>query len=144
MAFLTNKAAKEKIETLESRVDELETDLSARDEHIESQDAIIVERDATIAENSATITTLTEERDKFKNESEQLASDLKESKQETADAKESAGKQATELLASAGQPEPLKVEEAASATAETKTREEFNAMDHPARNAFIAGGGKIK
>jgi hypothetical protein len=49
------------------------------------------------------------------------------------------------MLASVGQPEPLAIDPGTSAESENHiTREHFNALDHIARNKFIAGGGKIK
>jgi len=50
---------------------------------------------------------------------------------------------AINLLGEAGYA-PLELKESGSSAKPEKTREEFNAMDHIARNSFLAQGGKIK
>jgi ATP-dependent Clp endopeptidase proteolytic subunit ClpP len=58
-------------------------------------------------------------------------------------AKASAGQLATQTLASIGQPEPLAINGDETPGANAITRAAFNALEHIARNSFVAGGGKI-
>ena len=138
--FLTNKAAQEKISTLESRVSELESDAAARDEHVTGLEATITDRDATIVENSTRISGLEIEAAKVP----VLTADLEASRKETAEAKASAGKQATEQLASIGQPKSLEVINPNPAANNEVTREAFNAMTARQKSEFSIAGGKIK
>lgn len=112
--IFTDKAAKEKIATLEARITELETDITAKDAAIESLTADLTAKDQTIAENIATIASLTEDNEAMKNSIDAqmvefvgLEKTIELKNQLIEDAKESAGKEATQLLAAIGQPEPL-------------------------------------
>jgi len=112
--IFTDKAAKEKISTLETRLADLEADISTKDASIESLTADITAKDQTIAENVAAlaardeqITGLTTDLSTANSALESAAAELAEKDKAIAEAKESAGKEATQILATIGQPEPL-------------------------------------
>ena len=112
--IFTDKAAKEKIATLEARITELETDITAKDAAFEAFTADITAKDQTIAENVAAlaardeqITGLTTDLATANSALESAAAELAEKDKAIAEAKESAGKEATQILATIGQPEPL-------------------------------------
>jgi uncharacterized coiled-coil protein SlyX len=115
--IFTDKAAKEKIATLEARITELESAITAKDAAIESMTADITAKDQTIAENVASlaardeqITGLTTDLSTANSALESAAAELAEKDKAIAEAKESAGKEATQILATIGQPEPLQIE----------------------------------
>lgn len=116
--IFTDKAAKEKISSLESRVSDLEADLLTKDEAIETLQTEAKEKDATISEHLATIGAKDEK-------ITQLEAELKTAN-ETAEAKQAevnaltekvtlaenaSASKAVEILASVGQPEPVPAEE---------------------------------
>lgn len=140
--FMTNKQATEKISGLEARVAELEADQVNATARIE-------ELEAEVVTGTETIATLTGERDK-------ASAELVTAQATIAD-QESTITAANEKLATFDQEVETKIqlgianlgfkgEIPDSTTDHSKhiTRAEFDAMDHSARNAFIAAGGKLK
>jgi chromosome segregation ATPase len=120
--IFTDKAAKEKISTLETRLADLEADISTKDASIEALTADITAKDQTIAENVAAIAARDEQITGLSTDLatanlalESAAAELVEKDKAIADAKESAGKEAAQILATIGQPEPLDIESAPSA-----------------------------
>jgi chromosome segregation ATPase len=112
--IFTDKAAKEKIATLEARITELETDITAKDAAFEALTADLTAKDQTIAENVAaiaardeSITNLTAELATANTALQTAAAELAAKDEEITAAKASAGAEATQILASIGQPEPL-------------------------------------
>lgn len=148
--IFTDKAAKEKISTLESRITDLEADLVTKDSAIESLNAEIVAKDQTIAENAATIGTLNETvstlQAEAKANAETVAAKDAEITNLTAEidkAKNSAADQAAAMLAQVGQPEPLAIVQTESNEAPKMTLEAFNELPVIKRNEFIRNGGKL-
>ena len=137
--FLTNKAAQEKISTLESRIEELESDLTAKDEEISN----LQNESKDNSENQVKIETLTNELTAKDEQITELNAKLIEAEAESKDADESASAKAVEMLATIGQEEPLEIQDSAVSEG-VKTRAEFNAMKPSARMAFVKAGGKIK
>lgn len=115
--IFTDKAAKEKIISLEQRVSELEADADSRSAEIESLKAEITAKDQVIAEHVAAIAARDEKIATTESDLaaantalETATTELAEKDKSIEAAKESAGKLAAEALASIGQPEPLPVE----------------------------------
>jgi peptidoglycan hydrolase CwlO-like protein len=131
-------------------VSKLEASILELDNVRASLDATAQERDAlksevsnhveTISGHLATIGTLNERITAL----EATAAKVTELEAAVIAAKASAATEATAMLASVGQPEPLPIEAGAGDSENHITREQFNSLDHIARNKFIAGGGKIK
>jgi chromosome segregation ATPase len=149
--IFTDKAAREKITSLESRIGELEADILTKDGAIESLTTEAKEKDATIAEHVSTIGTLTEKITNLETESAAKdqtisahAGKITELEAAVIEAKGSATEVATEMLASVGQPEPLPIEASDSATEKTITLEAFNQLSPIQRNEYIRKGGKLK
>lgn len=99
----------------------LRNDLTNAQGLIESLTAQITAKDQAIAESVAKIAELTESHEVISGELatanaalESAANELVEKDKAIADAKESAGKEAAQILATIGQPEPLAVEQAAT------------------------------
>ena len=149
--IFTDKAAKEKISSLESRVSELEADIVTKDEAIESHAAEITAKDQTIAEHVASIASRDESITALTTEKESLTAsitakdgEIQTLKAEVETAKASAGKLATEQLAAIGQPEALEIEEQSIIESKTLTRTQFNALSPAEKSKFSIAGGKIK
>ena len=148
--IFTDKAAKEKISTLESRIIEIESDIVAKDSAIESMTADLTAKDETITEHLASIAsrdeTIADITGKL-SAAEALAtakdSEIANLTQAVETANASAGQRATEMLAAAGQPVPLPIEEAEASPKEL-TRAEFNALKPSQKSQFSIAGGKIK
>jgi uncharacterized coiled-coil protein SlyX len=118
--IFTDKAAREKIASLESRIGELEADIIAKDQAIESHNDEITAKDQTIAEHLATIGNLNERISTLETEATASAATITASATKITEleaaiiaAKASAATEATAMLASVGQPEPLPLESAA-------------------------------
>jgi len=141
--FYTNSSAKEEIGKLETQISALETDATAAAADIsrlteelktanESLSAITTERDEAVAAFEAAEKTAVKATEEVTAANEKLA---------TFDAKVEAAAQA-KFESLGGPPIP------ASSTETTEnaalTREEFNALDHSARNKYISSGGKLK
>lgn len=105
--IFTQSAAREKISTLEARISSLEADIATKDEELATLQAEIVTKDQLIAEHASAIETrdlkITDLETAIATASEELAA----KDTALAEAKESAGKIATETLASIGQAEPI-------------------------------------
>jgi uncharacterized coiled-coil protein SlyX len=149
--IFTDKAAREKIASLESRIGELEADIITKDQAIESHNDEITAKDQAIAEHIATIGNLNDRISTLETEADASAATITASASKITElesavtaAQASASVVATEMLASIGQPEPLAIGQPATESENHITREQFNSLDHIARNKFIAGGGKIK
>lgn len=102
------------IEALIADTDSLRNDLTSAQAAIESLQADVSAKDQTIAENIAKIAELTESHEAVAGQLataqtalETAAAELAAKDEEIAAAKESAGKEATQILAAIGQPEPL-------------------------------------
>jgi uncharacterized coiled-coil protein SlyX len=115
--IFTDKAAREKIASLESRIGELEADIIAKDEAIEAHAGELTAKDQTIAEHAATISNLTEKVSNLETEAKAKdetisahAGKITELETAVTEAQGSAATVATEMLASIGQPEPLPIE----------------------------------
>ncbi len=141
--IFTDRAAKEKISSLESRIAELEADLVTKDSAIESLNADIVAKDQTIAENSATIGTLQEAVAKFETEAKASAEAIATLTAEVDKAKNSATDQAAAMLAQVGQPEPLEITPEAQDKPNEISRDEFNKLTPSAKMNFVKNGGKL-
>jgi len=146
--IFTDKAAKEKISTLESRISELEADIITKDEAIDTLTTESTAKDQTIAEHIASIGTLTDAVSALTTEKETITAELVTAQVTITEkdaaieaAKASAGQIATETLAAIGQPEPLG--ETGVTEAMVKTREEFNLLPPHAASKFCLSGGKI-
>ena len=149
--IFTDKAAREKIASLESRIGELEADIIAKDEAIEAHAGELSAKDQTIAEHVATIGTLTEKVSALETEAKAKDETIsahagKISELETAvtEAKGSAAQVATEMLASVGQPEPLAIDPGTANAEQTMTLAAFNQLTPIQRNEYIRKGGKLK
>jgi len=151
--IFTDKAAREKIASLESRISELEADALIKDSAIEAHAAEISAKDQTIAEHVASIGTFTESIADLGSQlnQAQLSLSEKDAKITELEAKtvvtsETVSLQAAELLAATGHPSALDLsgETGEDKTQKTVTREQFNALDHFERGKFIAAGGKLK
>jgi chromosome segregation ATPase len=149
--IFTDKAAREKIASLESRIGELEADIIAKDEAIEAHAGELSAKDQTIAEHVATISNLTEKVSNLETEAKAKdetisahAGKITELETAVTEAQGSAATVATEMLASIGQPEPLPIEATATATENTITLEAFNQLTPIQRNEYIRKGGKLK
>jgi chromosome segregation ATPase len=128
-----------KLEASIAENDTLRADLIAAQSRI-AELVGISEANATLqGEVTALTTKLTDAESALKTATAEIA----EKDEAIAAAKESAGAEATQILASIGQPEPLPINGETNEP-QAITREQFNALDHIARNKFIAGGGKIK
>jgi len=148
--IFTDKAAREKIATLESRIGELEADIIAKDQAIESHNDEITAKDQTIAEHIATIGNLNERISTLETEATASAATITASASKITElesavtaAQESASVVATEMLAAIGQPEPLAIEAGAGEIKNVVTRKEFNQMKPSEKMAFSKAGGKI-
>jgi ATP-dependent Clp endopeptidase proteolytic subunit ClpP len=138
------------IEALLADADSLRNDITNAQATIESLQSDITAKDQTIAENIAKIAELTESHEAISGELatantalETATAELAEKDKAIAEAKESAGKEATQILASIGQPEPLAVDPTEKPKAKTLTRAEFNALKPSEKSAFSLAGGKI-
>lgn len=142
--IFTDKAAKEKIASLESRITDLEADLATKDSAIETLQADVASRDQTIAEHAATIGTQAEKintADKLAKENAQTITDLQSAVEA---AKNSAAQTAVEIAAAAGIEKPLAIEgEGNSGSSKTMTRAEFANMKPSAAMKLIKEGVKI-
>jgi chromosome segregation ATPase len=117
--IFTDKAAREKIASLESRIGELEADIIAKDEAIEAHAGELSAKDQTIAEHVATIGNLTEKVSTLETEAKAKdetisahAGKITELETAVTEAKGSAAEVATQMLASVGQDAPLPINEA--------------------------------
>ena len=148
--IFTDKAAKEKILALESRISELESDITTKDSAIDAHNSEVTARDQAIAEHVATIGTRDESITALTGEVETLKASVSTKDAELAAkdleieaAKSSAGQLATQTLASIGQPEPLAINGDEKSEAKELSREAFNALTPSARLAFVKDGGKL-
>lgn len=142
--IFTDKAAKEKISALESRISELEADLAIKDGAIETLQADVTARDQTIAEHVATIGT----RDEAISAAETLATanaaEIITLKAAVTTAENSAAQSAVEIAAAAGIEKPLNIEGGgATGEKQTMTRAEFSSLSAFAKMEFTKNGGKI-
>jgi uncharacterized protein (DUF3084 family) len=151
--IFTDKAAREKIASLESRISELEADALTKDSAIEAHAAEISAKDQTIAEHVASIASRDEQIAELTGKVSTAESTLseKEAKITELESKnvvtaETVSLQAAELLASTGHPASVDLasETGTDKTEKSITREQFNALDHFERGKFIAQGGKLK
>lgn len=131
----------EQLEASLAEADTLRADLEAAQARIGELTALS-EVNAQLQADLADVQAKLAEADKLANENAQTIADLT-AKAEVTDEKVSI--KAAELLATKGHPAPVDISGDAEFNAATKTlsRAEFNALDHIARNAFIASGGKI-
>ena len=124
------------VATFSAEVSTLKADLTAKDETITEHLASIASRDETIADITGKLSA-----------AEALAtakdSEIVTLTQAVETANASAAQRATEMLAAAGQPVPLPIEEA-EASAKELTRAEFNALKPSQKSQFSIAGGKIK
>jgi ATP-dependent Clp endopeptidase proteolytic subunit ClpP len=111
------------IEALLADADSLRNDLTSAQSQIESLMADLTSKDQTLAENIAKIAELTESHEVISGELatantalETATAELAAKDEEIKAAKESAGAQATEILATIGQPEPLAIDGANTPT----------------------------
>jgi hypothetical protein len=131
-------------------VSKLEASILELDNVRASLDAVAQERDAlksevsghveTISGHLATIGTLNERITAL----EATAAKVPELESAIIAAKASAATEATAMLASVGQPEPLPIEQSTTATENAMTLDAFNQLPVIQRNQFIRNGGKLK
>lgn len=139
--IFTQSAAREKIASLESRVAELEADAIAKDESIAAMQADLVTKDQAIAEQVSKIAELTESHEKISGELatantalETATAELAAKEEAIVAAQESAGAQATEILASIGQEKPLEAAESPSSISHLET---FNSLKGAEATAYF-------
>jgi chromosome segregation ATPase len=149
--IFTDKAAREKIASLESRISELEADAITKDSAIESHAADISAKDQTIAEHVASIASRDEQIAELtgKVSTAEAAASEKETKitelnAEVETAKQSASNIAIEKMAAIGQSEPLVIEGGEEKTEKTMTLAAFNQLPTVQKNQYIRKGGKLK
>ncbi len=150
--IFTDKAAREKIASLESRISELEADALIKDSAIEAHAAEISAKDQTIAEHVASIASRDEQIAELTGKVSTAESTIseKDAKITELEAKtiitsETVSLQAAELLAATGHPQPVNLsgETGEDKTQKTVTREQFNKMKPSQKMAFSKAGGKI-
>lgn len=105
--IFTQSAAREKITTLEARITSLEADLASKDEAIASLEDSIISKDETIAEHVSALQSREEKITELETFQATATAELAAKDEALAEANDSAGKIATETLASIGQAEPL-------------------------------------
>jgi len=149
--IFTDKAAREKIASLESRISELEADAITKDSAIEAHAAEISAKDQSIAEHVASIASRDEQIAELtgKVSTAEAAASEKETKiteltAEVETAKQSAANIAIEKMAAIGQPEALDIEEQSITESKSLTRAQFNALSPAEKSKFSIAGGKIK
>jgi chromosome segregation ATPase len=141
--IFTDKAAKEKIQSLESRITDLETDATAKDTEIENLRADVTAKDQTISEHVASIQHIS---DQLTASGEKIAlyfEEIKTLKAEVETAKAAIPAAVTEALASIGQTEPLENIETPDTSAKTMKLEDFKKLGPAAKSSFCITGGKI-
>lgn len=123
---------KEKLQAAEASVADLQGKLTAKEGEFSAANTKAKDLEGKLAEASTKITTL---------EAEKLAAEnALKVRNEEFDAKLNAA--VIEKCAAAGIT-PIANDPNAGAGGETKTRAEFDKLDHSARNAFFAAGGKL-
>jgi ATP-dependent Clp endopeptidase proteolytic subunit ClpP len=130
------------VEKLEAHIAENDS-LRAENADLQSKLEAVKDSEQVIIENKVKIETLTNELTAKDEQITELNAKLIEAESKAKDADESASAKAVEMLATIGQEEPLETQKS-SIQETSKTRAEFNALDHIQRNEFIKNGGKIK
>lgn len=137
-------ANKAELESAQSQIASLNDDLTTLQAELATERDVVASHVQTITGLQDQVSTLTAEREQFETQATQAQSRITELEKEVVTANESASLKASELLASSGHVAPVDAVDAQNViTQKEKTREEFNAMDHIARNQFIQNGGKI-
>ena len=149
--IFTQRQAREKIQTLESRISELESESASKDETIQSLQTEISEASANAAPQSARVLELEEEVLALGGQIETLQSSVSAKDAEIAKLAASAkitenkvNAAAVATLATIGQEAPLAVESGAPAVDNKMDIATFNSLEIHERNKFIREGGKLK
>jgi ATP-dependent protease ClpP protease subunit len=129
-----------KLESSILELDNVRAELTATAQERDTLKSEVSNHVETISAHLATIGNLTERVTTL----EATAGRVPELEAAVTAAQASASTVATEMLASIGQPEPLAIEQSSTESENHITREQFNSLDHIARNKFISCGGKIK
>ena len=148
--IFTQRQAREKIESLQSRISELESESASKDETIQSLQAETSEASANAAPQSARVLELEEEVLALGGQIETLQSSASAKDAEITKLTEAATATAEKIsieaarqLASSGHPTPIANTPDADTDDKIMSRAAFNSLTPAARLKFVKAGGKI-
>ena len=134
-------ANKKDLDLLQSKCDSLSAELAEANESLLALKDIEATKSQEIGDLQNQISALTESLSAEKTQLDEKALEVETLTAKIAEVEQSTNEKAMQLLSQSGVP-PIEIEEQADGN--SKTREEFNSMDHLQRSSFVRNGGKIK
>jgi septal ring factor EnvC (AmiA/AmiB activator) len=143
--IFTQRAARERIESLESRNTELEAELAAESSQCEALRTELATANETILVAQSSIAELDAAVETLQAQLTEANASLTTAQEAAAQAEQSAAAKAVALAAEAGIESPLPITASEKPTSEvpTLTRAEFNKLPPSSRLAHVRAGGKL-